>query len=74
MLDSVPRTLVALTRFCYSYLIVKTYSCPNSTIMDTSTDMCIGCSLYCQTCANSSYCSVCLVGSGYYLNLTSGQC
>lgn len=64
-----------LIRFNYTLFYLKTWICPNTTVYDPVTNLCVPCPLInCLTCFNITVCSVCNQTNGYYLNTTSGLC
>lgn len=75
MPTSVPRwSNTPLTRFCFTYFYMKTWTCPALKFFDINTNMCIDCPITsCLTCLNTTFCQTCDESIDYFLDAT-GNC
>ena len=75
MPPSVPRptNYQSLTRYCLIYFYMKTWICPNSTVFNTTSNLCVSCSIVnCLSCFNLTSCAVC--NTGYAVDTATGLC
>lgn len=77
MPTSNPRIKLAdpLKNFRLTVFYLKTWICPNNTIFNPSTNMCVTCTIAnCVTCHNLTNCSICNQAANYFLNPLTGLC
>ena len=64
---------ITLSQFCFTYFYMKTWICPNLTVFNTTSNLCVSCPISdCSSCFNLTSCAVC--DTGYAVDTATGSC